>query len=72
MAFTQSWFTDDIPDNQTEGFSHLHLDSDASAGKTRGSGVCFYIMDSWSCRFANQINISICVSVVLLISAGLG
>ena len=51
MAFTETWFGKDVPDNfiQIEGFSHVRLDRDANSGKLCGGGVCIYINDSW-CR----------------------
>ncbi|KAK0141045.1 RNA-directed DNA polymerase from mobile element jockey [Merluccius polli] len=51
MAFTETWFGKDVPDNfiQIEGFSHVRLDRDVNSGKLRGGGVCIYINDSW-CR----------------------
>ena len=49
MAFTETWFGKDVPDNfiQIEGFSHVRLDRDANSGKLCGGGVCIYINDSW-------------------------
>ncbi len=51
MAFTETWFGKDVPDNliQIEGFSHVRLDRDANSGKTKGGCVCIFIRDSW-CR----------------------
>ena len=51
MAFTETWFNEDVTDSyiQIEGFSHIRLDRDINLGKTRGGGVCVYIKDSW-CR----------------------
>ncbi|KAL7841487.1 hypothetical protein SRHO_G00242650 [Serrasalmus rhombeus] len=37
LAFTETWFGDDVPDNfiQIDGFSHVRLDRDANSGKVQ-------------------------------------
>lgn len=54
MAFTETWFQEDFPDQltQVQGFTNVRLDRDGSSGKRRGGGVCVYIKDSWCTNYA--------------------
>ncbi|XP_025760682.1 uncharacterized protein LOC112845470 [Oreochromis niloticus] len=55
ICLTETWLSDKVPDSaiQLPGFSVHHADTSQDlTGKSRGSGVCFMINNSW-CDYAN-------------------
>lgn len=51
MAFTETWFSEDVLDTliQIDGFTHIRQDRNTGSGKSREWGVGIYVGDNW-CR----------------------
>ena len=52
LCFTESWLNDNTDNIELEGFSMHRQIREATSGKTRGGGVCFFVNNSW-CVMSN-------------------
>ncbi|KAI2648566.1 RNA-directed DNA polymerase from mobile element jockey [Labeo rohita] len=71
LCFTETWLNGTIPDSAF----HLQLIRadrvTESSGKTRGSGLCFYINEGWCTEFSSFILVSVYVPPDARVSAAL-